>query len=219
MAEKVVITGGDVIEVQLTSETVVMQTPEGRRTEASTPGHITNRMRLFVREVDGREQKFDFEDTELGVRETQRVAIVRGRVKQAKEPVNLILFNLSSGEKDCFEPGLRTYLGHKPFFNAPWKAGFLSIAIAAIYWLVSHFLYNVGPVWSATYGIFFAFLLYPVMWWICATWDRVTERIRYKNARKRFIRDMDGRVIAYAPRAPTAPAVEPTETPPAAEQH
>jgi len=220
MAEKLHITGGDVIEVQLTSETVVMQTPEGRRTEATTPGHITNRMRLFVREDGGSEQKFDFEETELGVRETQRVAVVRGSVKRRPDPVNLILFNLSSGEKDCFEPGLRAYLGHKPFFNAPWKAGFLSIAVAGIYWLVSYYLYNQGPTTSAVYATIWAFLIFAPLWWICGLWDRVTERIRYANARKRFIRDMEGRVIAYGARseAATAVKIEPTPQPQAAAQ-
>ena len=71
MAETVLVSVGDVIEVQLTSETVMIEGAHGRR--QAEPGHITNRMRLFVKLVDGKEQKFDFEDTELGVRETQRV--------------------------------------------------------------------------------------------------------------------------------------------------
>ena len=62
----------------------------------------------------------------------------------------------------------------------------------------------------------FGFLFYPVFWWISATWDRVTERMRYKSARKRFIKEMTGRVRAYAPTAPAAPqpqAATPAEVP------
>jgi hypothetical protein len=61
MAETLLINAGDVIEVQLTSETVVIEGAGGRRN--AEPGHITNRMRLFVRQTDGVEKKYDFEDT------------------------------------------------------------------------------------------------------------------------------------------------------------
>jgi hypothetical protein len=215
-ADTLVISAGDVIEVQLTSETVVIEGAGGQR--HAEPGHITNRMRLFVRETDGGEKKYDFEDTELGIRETQRVAIVRGRLKKAAQPVHLILFNLSSNEHDTFEPGLAAYLGRKPFFGPLWKAGALSLGVAVIFWFVSNFITRNGEggmasVWLA--GMF-AFLTYPVWWWLCSTWDRITERMRYKSARQKFIKDMAGRVKAYAPStpAPQAPAPPPEASAP-----
>jgi hypothetical protein len=198
------ISAGDVIEVQLTSETVVMQHASGRR--EAEPGHITNRMRLFVRETDGKEKKYDFEETELGVRETQRVAIVRARIKGIEDPVNLLLFNLSSGEKDTFELGLHAHLGRKPFFGPRWKAFAFSLLIAVIFWLVSHFLvrHGEGAITSGFLAAMFGFLAFPLLWWICATWDRITERMRYRAARKSFIAEMEQRVRQYAPAA--APA-------------
>ena len=48
-------------------------------------------------------------------------------------------------------------------------------------------------------AIMFGFLTYPVFWWLCGLWDRLTERMRYKNARKSFISEMEARVRAYAP--------------------
>lgn len=208
MADTLLISAGDVIEVQLTSETVVIETAGGRR-PAGEPGHITNRMRLFVRETDGKEQKYDFEDTELGVRETQRVAIVRGRLKRAPEPMHLVLYNLSSGERDTFEPGLAAYLGRKPFFGPLWKAGAFALGVALVFWFVSNFITRDGH--GGTMSIFlaamFGFLTYPMFWWLCRTWDRITERMRYKAARKRFLKDMDGRVQAYALR-PAEPAAQ-----------
>lgn len=221
-AETLLISAGDVIEVQLTSETVVIDTPQGRQ-RVQKPGHITKRMRLFVREIDGGEQKYDFEECELGVRETQRVAIVRGRVKRTPEPVNLLLFNLSSGERDLFERGLASHLGYVPLFGPRWKAAAQALGIAIVLWLVSRFVFNVGPMSSASLAIMFAFLLYPLLWWASGIWDRVTERIRYKRVRKQFIADMEGRVRAYAPAAtpaaPVAPAPQEaqTEPPPAPE--
>lgn len=205
MAETLLINAGDVIEVQLTSETVVIEGAGGRR-DAET-GHITNRMRLFVRQTDGAEKKYDFEDTELGVREEQRVAIVRGKLKRWPEPRNLILFNLSSNEKDTFEHGLAAYLGHKPFFGPLWKAATISFGVAVVFWFVSNFIERGGNggLMSIMLALMFAFLSYPLFWWICRTWDRLTEKARYKAARKKFIAEMSGRVQAYAS-APTTEA-------------
>ncbi|MGH6950415.1 MAG: hypothetical protein ACREH4_06060 [Vitreimonas sp.] len=208
-ANTLLISAGDVIEVQLTSETVVIEGAHRRHVE---PGHITNRMRLFVRETDGGERKYDFEDTELGVRETQRVAIVRGAPKRNPEPMNLILFNLSSGERDTFERGLAAYLGRKPFFGPLWKAAGLALVMAVIFWFISNYITRRGDggLMSIMLGVMFAFLTYPVFWWITRTWDRVTERWRYRAARKRFIAEMAERVGAFAPvagePAPATPA-------------
>lgn len=201
-AETFLLNAGDVLEVQLTSETVVIETPLGRRPVAE-PGHIQNRVRLFVRESDGREQKYDFDDTELGVRETQRVAVVRGRVKNNPEPLNLILFNLSSGEKDCFESGLAAYLRRKTWFGPPWKAAGFALGVVLIFWLVSNFSTRDGHGGSMSIflALMFGFLTYPVFWWLCSLWDRFTEGARYKAARERFIDDMSARARAYAPSA------------------
>lgn len=219
MANTLLIAAGDVIEVQLTSETVVIETAGARR-PAAEPGHITNRMRLFIRETDGKEQKYDFEDTELGVRETQRVAIVRGQPKRTPQPMNLVLYNLSSGERDTFEQGIAAYLGRKPFFGPLWKAGALSLGVALVFWFVSNFIERNGQggTMSVFLAVMFGFLTYPVFWWVCRTWDRITERMRYKAARKKFLKDMDARVQAHAPRAqeaaPQPQAEAPQQEPP-----
>jgi hypothetical protein len=207
------VTAGDVIEVQLTSETVVIEGADRRHVE---PGHITNRMRLFVREGEGQEQKYDFDDTELGVRETQRVAIVRGRLKRATAPVNLILFNLSSGEHDTFESGLAAYLGRTPLFAAPWKAAGLALLVALGVWAYRALAAADGGLMSILLGVLIGGFAYPLFWWICRLWDRISERIRYKHARKRFIAEMTGRVRAYAPGA-AQPAPHPAPPPPVAE--
>lgn len=217
MAETVLINAGDVIEVQLTSETVVIESEGGRRNVE--PGHITNRMRLFVRHTDGSEKKYDFEDTELGVRETQRVAIVRGQLKRWPEPINLILFNLSSGESDTFDGNLAAYLGHKPFIGPILKAALLALAVALIYWIAASLSAREGAdaMTRLGFAVLYAVLSYPVFWWLCRTWDRLTQNSRYRAARRRFINEMSGRVQAYAPtRAaaePAAPAAAPSAAP------
>ena len=200
--DSLLISAGDVIEVQLTSETVVIDSPAGRRVEEK--GHITNRMRLFVRQLDGFEKKYDFEDCELGVRETQRVAIVRGMARRSAEPMHLLLFNLSSGEHDEFEPGLAAYLGYTPFFGARWKAAGAALSVAAVFWLVSRLGFQTGPVWALMFALMFAFLTYPAFWWVCSWWDRFSERRRYRRARAAFIAEMTARVRPYAPQVQAA---------------
>ncbi|MGD9981419.1 MAG: hypothetical protein AB7H66_03705 [Hyphomonadaceae bacterium] len=219
MADKLLINAGDVIEVQLTSETVVIEGADRRHVE---PGHITNRMRLFLRETDGKERKYDFEDTELGVRETQRVVVVRGQGKGDPQAYNVVLYNLSSGERGEFEAGLAAYLGRKAFFGPLWKAAVLALGVALVFWFVSNFVTRngYGGMLSLGLALMFGFLTYPVFWWICRVWDRITERMRYRAAKKRFLKEMDGRAKGYASQA-NAPAATPsppaqTETPPEA---
>lgn len=216
-ADTLVISAGDVIEVQLTSETVVIEGADRRHVE---PGHITNRMRLFLRETDGKERKYDFEDTELGVRETQRVVVVRGQSKgkDARGPYNIVLFNVSSGERGEFESGLRAHLDHKPFFGPLWKAAVLSLGVAVVFWAVSNFetRHGEGGTGSIWLALMFAFLTYPVFWWLARTWDRITQRMRYRAAKKRFLIEMQARANTYASQASAAANPAQPETPPEA---
>lgn len=217
MPDKLLVTAGDVIDVQLTSETVVIEGADRRHVE---PGHITNRMRLFVKLTDGKEQKFDFEDSDLGVRETQRVVVVRGQGKGKNDrgPYNIVLFNVSSGERGEFEPGLRAFLGHKPFFGPLWKAGVLALGVMLVFWFVSNFITRdgnggMGSIWLA---VMFGFLTYPVFWWLAKVWDRVTERMRYRAAKKKFLNEQQARANTYAPQASASAAAPQPETPPEA---
>lgn len=194
---KLLVSAGDVLDVQLTSETVVIDTPMGRRAVAE-PGHITNRMRLFVKDLDGREQVYDFEETELGVRETQRVAIVRAQIKREPAPLNLMLFNLTAGQHDTFEGGLRVYLGRKPFFGPLWKATGFSLLTGLIVWLACRYAYHKDVVTTGFLTVAAAMLLFPAYVWLCRAWDRITEAMRYRAARARFIAEMSARVQGYA---------------------
>src|SRR5690606_37938466 len=91
--------------------------------------------------------------------------------------------------------------------------------VALTFWFVSNFITRngYGGLTSVALALMFGFLTYPVFWWICRTWDRISERFRYRAARGRFIEEMRGRVQAYAPqRAGAAPAPQPAPEPPRA---
>ncbi len=194
------ISAGDVLDVQLTSETVVIETPAGRRASREQ-GHITTRMRLFVKETDGKEQVYDFEDTELGVRETQRVAIVRARFKREPQPVNLLLFNLSSGQHDAFAPGLDAYLASKPLMGPILKSLALAMIGALSVWLISRHVLHYTDIASWLLAAGAGIVLYPVLVWIWRFWDEFSGERRRNAARKRFLAEMTARVQAYAPAA------------------
>jgi hypothetical protein len=80
-----------------------------------------------------------------------------------------------------------------------------------IFWFVSNFIERNGEggLMSISLAVMFGFLTYPVFWWLCRTWDRITEKMRYRSARKKFIAEMSGRVQAYA----SAPNAETPQEP------
>ncbi len=202
MAQPLLFSAGDVIDVQLSSETVVF---DGGG-EGDGAAHVTKRMRLFVRDLDGKEQKYDFEGTELGVRDTQRVVIVRGAVKGAKQPVNLVLINQSSGEHDTFEPGLRAFLAVRSWFSPPLQAIAAALIFFVLFWLVTHFGMGKSAGFANTYGFFSAAMLFPIFWWIAAKLDALSYEWRFRAARSRLIADARGRARAYQAQSTAASA-------------
>lgn len=94
----------------------------------------------------------------------------------------------------------------------------LSLGVVLVFWFVSNFITRdgnggMGSLWLA---VMFGFLTYPVFWWLAKMWDRVTERMRYRAAKKKFLVEMQARANTYAQQA-NAPAATPQpETPPEA---
>jgi hypothetical protein len=94
----------------------------------------------------------------------------------------------------------------------------LSFGVMLVFWFVSNFITRdgnggMGSIWLA---VMFGFLTYPVFWWLAKMWDRITERMRYRAAKKKFLSEMQARANSYAQQA-SAPAAAPqVETPPEA---
>jgi hypothetical protein len=84
-----------------------------------------------------------------------------------------------------------------------------------VFWFVSNFITRQGDggLMSVFLAGMFAFLTYPLFWWLSAIWDRLTEKFRYRAARKRFINEMTARVRAYAPGPAAVPAAAPAPEP------
>jgi hypothetical protein len=203
-AGRLFVSAGDVVEVQLSADTPP-QDPKGRKKKKpkkAPPRRITvKRMRLFLREGDGKDQKYDFEDARLGVRQGQRVAVARGALRGAPEPVNLMLCNLSTGEHEVFEHALTLFLVDKPTFTPFWQGMVMAgaawiITTLAMFLIITPGVSFAGAAW---YGVFVAFVLFWPLWGLAYSWDRMTERGRFRRAREAFIADIEARAKAYAP--------------------
>jgi hypothetical protein len=155
-------------------------------------------MRLFVREGDGAERVYDFEDTELGVRESQRVAIVRAQMNKVPAPITLMLFNLSSAQHDTFEAGLRLYLMRPPLFGPAWKAFALSVVLALTIFLAARLLYRYNDFGAGFLALALGGVSFPALAWLWRAWERIAAQVRYRAQRKRFVSEMAARVQAYA---------------------
>ncbi len=192
MSRPFTIAAGDVLEVQLTSETVIFERGDG-----TSEHNASNRMRLFVRDLEGKERKFDFEETQLGVRTGQRIAVVQGQTRS--EPVTLMLFNLSAGEDDTFETNLRAFLDVRSWFSPPLQTLAATVIYIALFWLIARFGFGRSEGFANVYSVVSAALLAPAFWWAATTWERLSHEWRYNAARKRLISDARGRVRVYAP--------------------
>lgn len=163
---------GEVTKVQFTSET--HPAPGGK----SGPAIILNKMRIFLREKDGgQERDFAFTNTTVGVHEGHTIAIARAIVRGARAPVLLALINESTGQRDDSEEGFER-AGHVDgFFGPRWKATGLSAVLFVLGYLISRFIVSPDKTSSTwiTWPLFLAFLAFPIFWGGTVLWDRITR--------------------------------------------
>lgn len=216
MGDRFVIIAGDVIDVQLSSETIVMEGAgqargkRGKARGAMAPSTRTlSRMRVFLRQSDGKESKFDLAGANLGVRDGHRCAVVHGRCPGLKEPAALMLANLSTDERETFEPGVAAYLRRRRLFGPLWKAFFASLVMTAFGVFYSQIILGhhdrMSVLESLWWAGFFSFLTYPVFWWLAALWEQLNERARFRRGRAQLLADIEAGLRAHRP---TPPAVQ-----------
>lgn len=207
MTERVQIAAGDVIEVQLTSETLVVENQRGERQpgrkaqRAVQTGRISNKMRVFLRDADGKEDDYDLDGARIGVRDGHRAAIVRGNVPGVREPINLVLINISTDERDVFERNMHAFLYRKPFFGPLWKAFGLAAIMTVFGVFYSQFILQhhdtMTMLESFWWALFFSFLAFPVLWWVAGLFEKITGDAKYKRDRAKLLADIDGRLHAF----------------------
>ncbi len=206
MAERFQIAAGEVIEVQLTSETYVIEgrpTPKAKKGKLQplAGGRIANRMRVFLREADGKERNYDFADARIGLHDGHQAAVARGKIKGERDPINLMLVNFSTDERDLFERNIAEFLDKPALFGPIWKAVGLAALMLLIGMALSHFVISPDKGWAYAFwwAFFFSFLAFPIFWGITALWTRLTDRARYQRDRAKLIADIEGALKAHRP--------------------
>jgi len=94
-------------------------------------------------------------------------------------------------------------LKRTPLFGAPWQAAAWSLLVALLFWVASNFVvrHGHGGMMSIFLAVMFAFLSYPLFWWLCGLWGRVSARMRYQAERKQLIAAAEAQVAGFAPGA------------------
>lgn len=207
MAERFQISAGEVIEVQLTSETYVIEgraSPSTKKRVKSKPqagGRIVNRMRVFLREADGKERNYDFAEAKIGLHDGHHAAVVRAKPKGVRDPINLALVNYSTDERDLFESNIAALLDKPVWFGPKWKALGLSALMLLIGMGLSHFVISPGKGWAYAFwwALFFSFLAFPIFWGVATLWTRLTERARFQRERGKLLAEIETALKAHRP--------------------
>ncbi len=201
---------GQVVDVQLTSETIVNQQAaaaptkrKGRPRGAAPQAIITGRMRIFLKDPQGRDPHYDFEECELGVHEDQNVVIVRTKPRNKRaEPMNMLLANRSSGQDWMFEHSI-VALTPPPAIGALWKAGILCVPL----FIGGHYLsrYVISPehtmMWWIWWPLMFTVLAFPVLWGAAILYDSMSLAGRRKRLRAYVREQARARATEQSPAA------------------
>lgn len=195
------IVSGIVTEVQLAPERYEAPAP-GRD---APEGHITNRMRIFIR--DGAEEDdYDVDDDEIGVRDGHSVVLARARDAHVREPVNLLLFNVSTDERREFARNFALFTDRPALFGPRWKAtGAAALFFLAAFAFAALLLWpEAGMAAWITWPLIWTILVWPVFWAAAWAWDAITRPIRAERARNAMRAEIEARLAAHLAAAPSA---------------
>ena len=196
---KLEIVTGDVVNVQLTSETHVAGAG-GRRGGQSLDvrSRVINRTRIFLKAADGRERDFSFANTTVGVREGHRVSVVLAKGAGMKAAQAVLLHNHTTGQRDEMEAVLQSAVRQKTI-GARWRAMAGSFLLFFSYWGASAVI-NRGEA-NLVIATLLAILAYPVLWGVFGGVDALLLPQRERQLAARLQAEIEGRL-------------KPLETPP-----
>jgi hypothetical protein len=152
-------------------------------------------MRVFVREDDGREGDFDFPSDKVGVRDGHRIVIVRASDKAAPEPANILLFNVSTGEREEF--GLGRFTERAPAIGPKWSAALIALGIGTAFFFYFALALAMGALGAFFWAAFIAFVLYWPLWGVAWIYAKIAAPIRAERARNAIRAEIEGRLAAH----------------------
>jgi hypothetical protein len=190
---------GDVVKVQMATETHVA----GGATETmplAVSSSVVHRMRIFLRQKDGKERDVQFANAKLGVREGHHIAIALAKPPgAAMRPV--MLANLTTGQREDYQDAFRAVARQK-IIHARLRAGAAGLVLGVGFFLFAHLFQPGGDhVWPAI-GI--GLMGFGALWGIFAAIDAVILPRQEKQLIDRLRAEIEGR-IAIAERKSAPP--------------
>lgn len=162
------------------------------------------KMRVFIRGEDGRESDYDFPSAEVGVREGQRVVIVRASDTQT-QPASLVLLNVATGEREEYHDAFAHFTERPPSIGPRWSAALIAAGIGVVFFFYFMLAARMGAFGGFFWAVFTAFVLYWPIWGLTWTYGKITAPIRAERARNAIRTEIEARMAAHV-RVPTAQA-------------
>ena len=192
---RIEIVEGEVVKVQLTSETHVAGRARVQLgSDVLVSSKVVNHMRLFIAIDAKTERDFSFINTTVGVREGHRVAVVRAKPAGPGPWLNVALYNLTTQLREE-QIGAFAKAARQQWIPARWRAGAWGFAAFLIDMLVGQFLHPRDH--SLKVAVAIGVLVVPLAWLIGAITDRVVLPARQRQAEKALRFSIDERMSQH----------------------
>jgi hypothetical protein len=185
---------GEVVKVQLTTETHVSGGAPHAQTAVKVHSRVINRMRFFIKRQDGKETDFSFANTTVGVREGHRVSVVlaKGPGRAPLKPI--LLHNHSTGQREEMREAFAEAVRQETI-PSRWRAAIGAVVMFLVFWAVAAFVKPEDQhVWMA---LLVGALAFPVLWAGFAGWDAIVLPGRERMIADRIRGEIDGRIRPF----------------------
>jgi hypothetical protein len=191
---KLEIVTGDVVNVQLTSETHIAGGRGARAGQTlDVRSRVINRTRVFLKGPDGRERDFSFANTTVGVREGHRLSVVLAKGAAMKGPLPVVIQNHTTGQRDEFDYILKDAVSQK-IIGARWRALIGAVIVFLAFYGTMAALHE-GKV-DVVQAVLVMIGAYPVLWLVMSGVDALILPQRERIAADRLRAEIEGRLKA-----------------------
>lgn len=182
---KIEIVEGEVVKVQLTSETHVAGRAHVKvGSDVLVSSKVVNHMRLFIAIDEKTERDFKFTNTTVGIREGHRVAIVRAKPAGPGPWLNIALYNLTTQQREE-QIGAFAKAARQQWIPARWRAGVWGFGAFVLFWLFSAIAgLKLNGQDHLKVAIAIGVLVVPIAWLIGAITDRIVIPSNQRAAEK-----------------------------------
>jgi hypothetical protein len=198
---RVEIVEGEVVKVQLSSETHVEGRAKARADDQLLiSSKVVNHMRLFLVGADGKERDFQFSNTTVAIREGHQIALARAK-PAGGQWVTIALHNRTTGLREE-RIGAFAEAARQKRIPARWRAAIWAIVVGLIYWPLSEMLHLRGRGLGIAVAI--GVLAFPLAWLFTAMVDAIVLPGRERDAEKMLRQAIEEKLGGGSPPPPSS---------------